>query len=164
MALVSSLILRRAIWNADLRRSILNKSLADSARNLEANLKNNIDNSTPAGRYYSRGRVTAKRTAANSNLRRAPGTKTRVIISSPVFRASAPGQPPARRFNVLYNSLKVRRVPGKLQILASVNAPGVEVLDDPKRLNRPFFKTVIVDYRRNEFVDNVKQGVRKLLE
>lgn len=159
----STLILRRAIWNKDLRKSILNKVLFESATELEAKLKDNIDSSTPAGRLYSRGHVTTKRTAATKGNKAKRGTKTRVIISAKVFRASAIGQPPARRSSHLYHSLKVRRVVGKLKILASVNAPGVDVLDDPMRLHRPFFRSVITSYSHDQFIDRMRSGVRQLL-
>jgi len=155
----TTLILRSAIWNRNTRRSILNKALTESAVELDALLHDNIDNSTPAGRLYSRGTKVPRRSA---NTNKKPGTKTRVIVSAKVFRASASGQPPARRFSKLYNSLKARRVPGKLQILASVNAPGVEILDDERRLNRPFFRSVIRTYRNGSFVDRVRSGVRDL--
>lgn len=159
----TTLTLRRAIWNQDARRSVMNRVLTQSAAELEDKLKNNIDASTPAGRLYARGHTTARRSAATRRNRPVPGTKTRVIIAARVFRSSAVGQPPARRFDTLYNSLRAKRVPGKLQILASVNAPGVDVLDDPGRLRRPFFRSVIASYRSDEFVDRIRGGVRELL-
>ncbi len=159
----TTLTLRSAIWNREARRSILNKALTLSAEELEAKLKDNIDDSTPAGRLYQVGRVTQRRTSANNNLPAARGTSTRVFVSPVYHQASAPGQPPARHTSVLYNSLRARRVPSKFQILASVNAPGASILDDPDALSRPFFYTIIDAYRRFDFVDRIKQSVREML-
>lgn len=159
----SKLILRKAIWNQDQRRSIINQALTRSAEGLEAKLKSNIDESTPAGRYYRIGVISERRRASNKNLRKKAGTKTRVIVGVRLHRASAQGQPPARRFNKLYNAIKVKRVVGKWAIVAEVNAPGVVILDDVSRLNRPFFKSVISNYRNEEFVDTMRSGVRELI-
>ena len=163
MGIGTTLVLRRAIWNADVRRSILNKSLTEAARTLEQKLRDNIDQSTPAGRLYSRGHITARRTASNKNLRAKRGTKTRVIVAPRVFRASAEGQPPARRTSRLYNSLKVSRVPSKLEILARVTAPGASILDNPEKLNRPFFRSVVSPFRREEFNPLIRSSIKSLL-
>jgi hypothetical protein len=159
----TTLKLRRAIWNKELRRSIMNKQLTKSGAQLEDRLHSNIDESTPAGRLYSRGSLTGRKTSGTKGFKAKQGTTTRVIVAARIFRASSPGQPPAKRSNRLYNSIHVRRVPGKLEILASVNAPGVEVLDNPGKLNRPFFRSVIRKYRHEEFVNNAKEGIREML-
>lgn len=159
----TTLTLRSAIWNRGLRRSILNRCLTISANELEGKLKDNIDNSTPAGRLYKVGRVTARRSSANKYLPKARGTKTRVFVNAILHTASAIGQPPARLTSFLYKSIIVRKVASKFQILASANAPGASILDDPGKLSRPFFRTIIDAYRNNEFVDRVKQSISELL-
>jgi hypothetical protein len=148
----TTLTLRRAIWNKDVRRAVMNRVLSVSGLEVVDRIKDNIDNSSPAGRYY------ARKAAGTSRVK-----GRRIIVTPVVFHASSEGQPPARRFSTLYNSITGRRVNDKLQILVSVNAPGVEILDDPKKLDRPFFRSVITKYRRDEFFDNVKGGVNELL-
>lgn len=164
MRLQTTLVLKRKIWNDGIRKSVLNKALTEDARVLEAKLKDNIDESTPAGRYYRIKSATARRSVANRGSRRVRGTTTRVIVGAVFHRASAVSQPPARRFNKLYRSIKVRRVPGKLQNLASVNASGVDVLDDPTRLNRPFFRSVIKKHRADEFYPRIQETIIDLLK
>ncbi len=162
--LQSKLTLRRAIWNTEARRSILNKGLKKSAEGLEEKLKENIDNSTPAGRLYSRGVITARRTKANRLLKSVVGTKTRVVTGYKYHKASSSGQPPARDTSTLYRSIRVRRIVGKLSILASVKAPGVLYLDSQEYLNRLFFEVIVVAYYQNEFNEEVKRNVQELME
>lgn len=150
----STLTLRRAIWNAEVRRSIMNKALNIAAQDLEQALKDNINDSTPAGRLYKR------RPPGSSGGR---GSR-RAIVQSIEVIASEQGQPPARVFSRLYNSIVAKRVQGKLSIIAMANAPGAAVLDDPDGLNRPYFRSVIQSYRRNQFYDTVRSAIRELTQ
>lgn len=148
----TKLTLTHFFWDsAFVMRNAVNKGLTKAAEILDKRLHENIDNSTPAGRLYSRGIKTARRTAANKNLRAAPGTKTRVVVGYKYHQASAWGQPPARDTDTLYRNMKVRRKPGENTIIASVNAPGVRVLDSREGLNRPFFEDIVMSYFYNEF-------------
>jgi hypothetical protein len=157
------LSLNRAIWFANKRRSIVNKGFNVLAEFLENKIKSVIDDSTPAGRLYRIGSVTGKSSASNRGSRKVRGAKTRVIISGKFHRASAPGQPPAKLTLTLYRSIKVKRVVGRFAIIASVRAPGVEVLDDPARLSRLFFRTTIEAFYSNDFNDQARQIVTELL-
>ncbi len=152
--------LRKAIWNEDVAKSIINTGLIQQAKVLEKRLKDNIDESTPAGRLYARGARTTRRTASNRYLRGKKGTKTRVITSYKVHTASEEGQPPARDTSTLYRNIKVRKVSGEYRIDAKVNAPAVDILDSPTGLNRPFFRSVI--FTGNGDWD-FRQAVKKLV-
>jgi len=161
--MAAELVLTSAIWNKDLSRSMINQALKDQAIVLERHLKRNIDNSTPAGRLYSRKAEarSRKRIGSTSNAYKRRNLEGRRVTSTTTFyQASAPGQPPARVTSLLYNSIRVRREVGAFRLLASVTAPAVDILDDPSKLNRPFFYSVI-------FADdgdwNFRQSVRLLL-
>lgn len=154
--------LRRAIWNTSARKSILNKAIAAAAEILDNRLHANIDNSTPAGRIYVKKAQTKRLTAATRVFQRKKGTKTRVVTGYEYYQASAYGQPPARRFDVLYRSLRVRRIVGALLIRAEVKAPGVTFLDSPEYLNRPFFNVIVQEFFKNEFNGLVRASVNRL--
>lgn len=160
----SELNLQRAIWNENARKSILNKGISRAAEGLEDRLKRNIDESTPAGRLYTKRLLTERKTKANAFYRLKRGTTTRVVVGREMYRASARGQPPAKRFGTLYRNLKVRRVRGKLQMVASVKAPAVRYLDDEAYFNRPFFSNIVESYFYNEFQDEVRRIYQELLQ
>lgn len=159
----AKLKLRRAIWNRNARKSILNRALTQSANTLENRIKDNIDASTPAGRLYSRGPITTRRTASNKNLRLKPGTSSRVIVGYNYHQASAPGQPPAIDTGALYRSIKVRRVVGEDAIRAQATGPGVFNLDSETGLDRPFFKSVVYDYYENDFVPEMREALNEMI-
>lgn len=158
----AELILKKAIWNENARKSMINQALTEQARVLETVLKDNIDASTPAGRLYSKGAKTARLTAKNKYLPKKKGTTTRVITGYKYHQASAEGQPPARDTSKLYNAIKVRRVVGQMRIEASVKAVAVQILDSPNGLNRPFFRSIILQQAGNGQWD-FRQAVKKLL-
>lgn len=155
--------LRRKIWNSQVRTSILNKTLTELSEILENRIKSVIDDSTPAGRIYRVGSQTTRRTKTTSHLPKARGRSTRVVVTGKFHQASAYGQPPAKFTLTLYKSIKVRKIPGKLSILASVNAPGVDVLDDPAKLSRLFFRTTIETFYAVDFNDQARQSIKELL-
>lgn len=164
MAVVTeTLKLRRAIWNKDLRKSVLNKALTHYAGFLEDKLVSNIDNSTPAGRVYRVGSLTERRTAKNKDLRRSKKFKTKVVTGGIFHTASAKGQPPAKLTSKLRNSIRVRRIVGELAVMASVNANGAAILDDPDKLDRPFFKETIRTSFKEDMAPQMRTFLRELL-
>lgn len=129
-----------------------------------------IDESTAAGRVYKISGLTGRRmrgvyhTVKEKRGDSAIVDLVRVRVASGYHTASAPGQPPAKLTATLYRSIKVRRMIGRYSILASVRAPGVDVLDDPARLSRLFFRTTIETFYDNEFNDRARLIVQALLE
>jgi hypothetical protein len=135
---------------------------------LENKILDVIDESTPAGRVYKISGLVGKRLKGTYHTVKDPrGDSARVNIrvktSSREHQASAYGQPPAKLTMTLYRSIKVRRMIGRFSILASVRAPGVDVLDDPARLSRLFFQTTIETFYENDFNDRARLIVQALL-
>lgn len=156
-----TLSLRRQIWNQEAPPSKINQALAESAVELDEDLHSYIDQSDPQGRIYRLRTLTSRRTAQNVGHRRR-GTSSRVVVGAEFYRASAPGQPPAKRTGALYRGITVKRI-GNTSIRASVDKKYAGILDDPNRLNRPFFRTRCQLFFRTRFRQNVKARLNELL-
>lgn len=157
----ATLRLRKAIWHQQARVNVVNTALNEAAQELEDRLKSNIDQSQPSGRTYRLETLTGRFSARGIGNRRR-GTTTRAVIGATFYRASAPGQPPAIRTGRLYRGITVRRNDAS-SIRANVNQKYGTILDDPNRLNRPFFKVIARAYFRNEFTRKIKSRIRELL-
>lgn len=157
----ATLTLRRAIWHEGASKRMVEECLNEGAVELENRIKAVIDTSVPQGRIRRLSTVTSRFSARGvGNKKR--GTSTRMVTGANFYQASAPGQPPAKRTGALYRDIKVRRV-GHRSIRASVNKKYARILDDPNRLNRPFFKGTCRDYFRNEFRPKVKERLQQLI-
>lgn len=157
----ATLTLRKAIWNQQAQLSKINQALNEAADELEKEIKAYIDLSDPAGRVYRLSTITGRYSARGVGNRRR-GTATRAVIGAEFYRASAPGQPPAKRTGALYRAIKVRRV-GNLSIRAICDKRYAKILDDPNRLNRPFFDVVVRRFFRNRFRQLVRARLQELL-
>lgn len=158
----TQLTLRRQIWNTLVRRESIKKALTVAAVEVEKVPKDQIDNSTPAGRIYERGSITVDKRSSkfNRQLRRKANTKTRAIAGTRFHRASAPGQPPARDTDELYKSIKAR-VELPLTVHIEISAPYATILEN--KMNRPFFKEPIRVYFKTKFRERVKSQIGGLL-
>lgn len=157
----TTLTLRKAIWVQSTRKSVLNKVLNEQAELLESEIKKTIDDSSPSGILRPLAPITARKSSANIGFARRRGTKTRVVTGRRFYRASAPGQPPAKRTGRLYRSINVKRI-NNVSIIARVDVPYAEYVDSPDVLNRPFFKSVATRFFKEHFRQNVRARIREL--
>src|SRR5215213_9112898 len=123
------LTLRRQIWNQFARKRFINQSLNLAAIKLENKIKDNIDASIPTGRNYRLSTLTGRSSSTSVGNRRR-GTSTRVVIGATFYRASASGQPPARRTGALYRRIRVIRQDDR-SLKAVVGVPYAKYLDNP---------------------------------
>ncbi len=93
-----------------------------------------VDESTPAGKVYRRGAITARRTAAGIRAGLRARGKTRMTTGSQFHRASAPGQPWAKDSGRAYRDIKVMKT-GRGRFRVAFNAPYIGYLEF--NLNRP---------------------------
>jgi hypothetical protein len=147
----------RAIWDITKRKSIINKALKTSANRLEYILKDYMSSSEGGGREY-------KIPVSRARYRETPRGQIKIKRSYRIHRASSQGEPPAIRSGQLYRSLKVRMNPERDGIQARAQSPGARVLDDPFKLNRPFFAHVVKKYFRTYFKRDMIEAVRDLLD
>jgi len=156
----ATLTLRKAIWHEEAQLSKLNQALNEAAVILENEIKAYIDESDPAGHIYRLSTITGRFSARGVGNRRR-GTKGRSVIGATFYRASAPGQPPAKRTGKLYSSIRVRRV-GNTSIRAIVDVHYAKILDNINKLNRPFFKVVVNNFFKFRFRELVKNRLAEL--
>lgn len=130
---------------------------------LEAAIKTTISNSTPRGRTYKIGSITSTRKSSQGL-----GLKTRTtkkgnktaIVGAKIYRASAPGQPPAIKTGGLINSIKtIIKSPLRVKIIASKKY--ARRLDSPRGFNRPFFKVTVLAFRL-EYVKRMENFLKNL--
>lgn len=163
----AKLTLDRNIWNPTVRKNLVNKALKITAENLESRLKENIDNSTPAGRFYKvteikvRGGRAPKRIEARG---KSYSKAYRTYEASRIYQASEWGQPPAKRLGELYDSIEVKRIIGEYAVVARVSAPGVAYLDSEDHLNRQFFDIIVYPYFYQDFTLDVRDLVTAFLD
>jgi hypothetical protein len=155
----AKLTLTNPLWKAASRRRVLDKAVQESGAELEAEIKRTILESKPAGRTYRRGPITRKATAKNlpPGLRTQKGNSNNVIAGSNFHRASKKGQPPAVDTAGLINSIRAKKT-GELKSTVATSKKYAEVLDDPKKLDRPFFKTTAEKFLP-KFKENIKKAI-----
>lgn len=147
--------LRKQIWNTEVRKNSLNRALNNSAKKLENRIIDNIENTPKTGRLYRISPITVRRTSANSRFRQPKGTSTRSIVGYRFHRASARGESPASRTKKLVHGIKVQR--NARSITARSLAKYSRFLDDPSILGRPFFNTIVKEYFKSEFKNDIKR-------
>lgn len=138
---------------------MLDKAVQTSGAELEAGIKQKILTSQPAGRTYRRSPITRAATSRNlpAGLRRTKN-KNRVIVGSNFHRASRRGQPPAVDTAGLINSIRARKT-GPLKTTVSAGKHYGEILDDPNKLNRPFFRSTVKEYLP-KFKENILEVIK----
>ena len=155
----ATLKLNNPLWKTPERKAILSKAVQASAAELEKEIKQTILNSTPRGRLYRRGAIT--RAASKKNLalglRRLKGNAKRVYAGAKFHRASAKGQPFASDTGQTINAIRTRKLALlKARVAASVKHGAI--LDDPKKLNRPFFASVAEKFKP-KFKENIQKAI-----
>lgn len=147
-------------------RAILSAVVRTAKLDLESDIKTNlqINAQKAAGKTYRRGRITkaASKITKAINLRHFVTAKgnERAIIGYKFHRASAKGQSPATDTGGLIGSVAGRDL-AELRARVSVGKKYGAILDDPTKLNRPFFK-VRVDLFRPNFKQRVLDALRSL--
>jgi hypothetical protein len=153
------LTLNNPLWNQPERRAILDQAVQASGTELETAIKQKILDSQPRGRTYRRSAITkaATKPLLALGLRRKKGNPDRVVAGSNYHRASAKGQPPAVDSGGLINSTRAKKT-GEMRSTVSVGKKYGEVLDDPNKLDRPFFRSTV-----KEFAPKFKENIQKAI-
>jgi hypothetical protein len=151
----AKLTLNNPLWQTPQRRAMLDKAVQQGGAELEAEIKQTIRESQPAGRTYRRRAIT-KATSRNlpAGLRK---RNNRFIVGSEFHRASRRGQPPAIDTAGLINSIRGRKT-GPMKTTVSVGKRYGAILDDPNGLNRPFFRSTVKAY-----LPRFKDKIRKVI-
>jgi hypothetical protein len=153
----SSLDLKDPRWNDAGRRAAIAAALAFSAAELVTRIKEADAASVPRGRTYRIGSI--RRAASKRNDVQGLRTRTTAagnlqrVVGSTFYRASAPGQRPAIKSGRLINSIRAEQI-GAFKYRVGSSLYYAVVLDDPNRLNRPFFK-IEADAYRPRFTENI---------
>jgi hypothetical protein len=153
----STLILETPLLKKGIQPSAIAGALSKSAAELEADIKENMAASIPAGRTYRTTAIVRRSTRATAGLKLRGRGRRGLIVGANFHRASAPGQPPAIRTGRLINSIRGRLV-GLRSARVTVGVGYGLPLDDPEGLNRPFFHSRAILYRPR-FVENVRQAI-----
>lgn len=132
--------------------------MAQSALELETDIKENMAGSRAAGITYKIGNITRRESRKTKGLKLRKAKNGQLIVGARFHRASARGQPPAIRTGRLINSIRARQigaVPPRFRVATSVKyaAP----LDDPNGLNRPFFISRGEAYRPR-YLENMRRA------
>lgn len=154
------LTLTDPLWTSAPRRALLDKAVQESGAELEGLIKKTILESKPAGKTYRRGAITKKATKGNLalGLKRRKGNVSQVFAGSNFHRASAPGQPPAVDTAGLLNSIRAKKT-GDMKSQVSAGVAYAEVLDNPAKLGRPFFRVTVEEFRP-KFKENIEEAIR----
>lgn len=152
----SNLTLTSPIFRQGVNPAAISAAVYKSAAELERDMKENIQKSTPRGRTYKKTAITraSTRSRAGLGLRR---RGNRLIVGYQFHRASAPGQPPAIRHGRLINSIRATRN-GPFSARVNCGVLYGRPLDDPAGLNRPFFISRAELYRPR-FIENVRAAI-----
>jgi hypothetical protein len=155
--------LRSPIWNDPVRRAALSRVVAESVLELEADIKTvlNIGNQNARGKTVKRGRITAAVTKLTKALGLPTFTtkkgKERAITGYKFHRQSLQGDPPATDSGGLIGSIEGKPI-AELKGRVSVGKKYGQYLDNPAKLNRPFFRTTV-----ERFKPKFKQKIREAL-
>lgn len=114
----------------------------------------------PSGRTYRRGALTRRATIANlaAGFRRSRLNRNRVIVGANFHRASAKGQPPAVDTAGLLNSIRAKKT-GQMRSTVATSKKYADILDDPKRLDRPFFRSTV-----KRFAPKFRANIEKVIK
>lgn len=162
----ATLTLRAKIFDSGVRKKTLQQVIIKSGEELAGEQKELMTNSQPSGKTYRRGRITQALSKRNKNL----GLRTfetkkgnkRAIVGFKFHRASRKGEPPAIDKGILRNSIKFKLV-SDLKGQVSVGAKYGDVLDDPTKLNRPFFRKTVKNFQP-KFQKNLDEVIQELLK
>jgi hypothetical protein len=155
----TTLKLTNPLWSNPQRKRILDKAVQESAAELEKEIKQTILDSVPRGKTYRRGAITRSRSARNIRGLKLQTRGNKAIVGSRFHRASAKGQPPAVDTGGLINSVRARRY-GVMKARVSAGKLYAPILDDPKKLNRPFFASVAEKFRP-KFKQNIQEAIAR---
>ncbi len=149
-----------AILDSDGVKAKLSRLVRVTALHLVKEIKSEIQrgNAGASGRTYKRGRITKAASGKTKALKlrhyvTAKGNQ-RAIVGYKYHKASKKGFAPAIDSGGLFGSVNQRRI-SDLKSRVFAGKKYASILDDPKKLNRPFFEVVL---KRHEptFVRNVK--------
>lgn len=152
----SRLILRSPAAKNRNRAAAIRAALGLSGAEFEADVKENMSASIPRGKTYKIGNITGAATAANRGLKLRKAANGKLIIGARYHRASAKGQPPARRSGRLINSIRGRFV-GPFKVRVGTGVRYAIPLDDPAGLDRPFFMSRAELYRAR-YKENMRRA------
>lgn len=158
----AKLILNNPLWQTAQRRRILDRVVQQSAVELESEIKRKILTGTKSGRTYRRGAITKAASQKNIalGLRRVRGNSKQVFAGSKLHRASAPGESPANDSGGLANSLRSVSVkPLHSKVFTSKRY--AETLDNPRKLNRPFFSQTAQKFKKR-FKEQIKNAIGEM--
>lgn len=149
------------MWKTPERRKLLDRAGQESAAELEGEIKQTILNSTPRGRIYRRGSITkaASKPLRALGLRAVNGNPKRLIAGARFHRASAKGQPFASSTGNTLNSIRAKST-GEMKAKVSSGSRIAEILDNPNKLDRPFFKSVAEKFKP-KFKANISETIKK---
>lgn len=153
--------LNNPMWKTPERRKLLDKVVQESAAELEGEIKKTILDSTPRGRTYRRGAITkaATKPLRALGLRAVKNDPKRLVAGARFHRASAKGQPFASDTGNTLNSIRAKET-GEMKAKVSSGSRIAEILDNPNKLDRPFFKTVAEKFKP-KFKANISETIKK---
>lgn len=160
----TTLTLRNPLWNTPSRRALLGKIVQESGAELEGEIKRTMLPATrkeqPSGRTYRRGAITknATKPLLALGLRRRKGNAKRVVAGSNFHRASKKGQAPAVDTGGLVNSIRAKKT-GEMRSTISAGKAYAEPLDNPNKLDRPFFSSTAEAFR-TKFKENIENAIK----
>jgi hypothetical protein len=154
------LTLNNPMWNTQERRKVLGQVVQESGSELEGEIKKTITDSTPAGRLYRKGSITkaATKPLLALGLKTRKGNANRVVAGSRIHRASRKGQPPAVDTGGLIGSIRAKKT-GEMKSTVTAGKAYAEPLDDPKELDRPFFRSTAEKFRP-KFKENIEDAIK----
>lgn len=160
----AKLTLNNPMWKAPQRRAMLDKAVQQSGAELETEIKQTMlpgtRKSPPAGKTYRRRAITKAATKRNlaTGLKRSRKNKNRVIAGSEFHKASKRGQAPAIDTGGLVNSIRAQKT-GLMRSRVSVGKAYADELDDPNKLDRPFFRSTVRKYLPR-FKQNIGDAIK----
>lgn len=167
----SILKLNNPLWRTPERRAILDRAVQQSGAELEAAIKQKVLNSTPAGKTYRRAAIRRKIAKRDLKFFRSNKrvfkrkfttlTNEKTTVGYQFHRASRKGQAPAVDTGNLINSIRSKRI-GQLSNRVATSKAYAAILDDPKKLNRPFFKSTADEFKP-KFKQNIQEAIGEIL-
>ena len=146
---------------------MLDKVVQKSAAELEAKIKEKVLKSVPAGKVYRRTAIKrriAKRDLdffrSNQRIFRRQFTtlyNEKTVVGYNFHRASRKGQPFANDTGETLNATRARKI-GELKAVVANSKPHAEILDNPNKLNRPFFRSTAEEFKK-QFRENLAEAI-----
>ncbi|HEX8248973.1 MAG TPA: hypothetical protein VF599_12420 [Pyrinomonadaceae bacterium] len=167
----SNLILNSPLWKTPERRALLDKTVQQSALELESEIKQAILKGPKTGRTYRRGRILKKAAAKNRGFYRGEKTSSRFkrvfksltderfVVGFGFHRASKKGESPAPDTGALVNATRAQKTGEGRATVANGKGYG-ELLDNPEKLDRPFFKSTVEKFKE-KFKQNLSDTIKE---